>query len=78
MCAPTHTVSTTVNQCHKMHDEPATWSEGDWNGDGCFSQSDAIAALATGNYMQGPYAAAADSLVKPSQDAVEDPFAALD
>ena len=33
----------------------ATWSEGDWNADGVFTQVDIIAALATGNYLQGPY-----------------------
>jgi hypothetical protein len=49
--------------------EPATWGEGDWNGgpggspgnpppgDGVFDQNDIIAALATGNYLQSPYAA---------------------
>ena len=31
-----------------------TWSEGDWNADGVFNQGYIVAALATGNYMQGP------------------------
>ena len=35
----------------------AACSEGDWNGDGVFDQEDIVAALATGNYLQGPYAA---------------------
>ena len=29
--------------------------EGDWNADGVFDQEDIVAALATGNYLQGPY-----------------------
>ena len=50
--------------------EPATWSEGDWNGapnadfidgpppgDGVFDSKDLIAALGTGLYESGPYAA---------------------
>jgi hypothetical protein len=48
---------------------PATWGEGDWNGapggstgnpppgDGLFNQLDIIAALNTGVYLTGPYAA---------------------
>ena len=40
--------------------EPTTWEQGDWNGDGVFDQLDIVAALQTGNYLQGPYAAAAD------------------
>ena len=51
--------------------EPATWGDGDWNGapggspgdppvgDGLFNQSDIIAALNAGTYLQGPYAALA-------------------
>jgi hypothetical protein len=47
--------------------QPATWGEGDWNGapggspgdpppgDNVFNQLDVIAALATGNYLAGPY-----------------------
>ena len=49
--------------------QPATWGDGDWNGapggsqgdppagDGLFDQLDIIASLATGNYLNGPYAA---------------------
>jgi hypothetical protein len=37
--------------------QPATCEEGDWNGDGVFDQSDIVAALQTGNFRQGPYAA---------------------
>jgi hypothetical protein len=37
--------------------EPASWAEGDWSGDGVADQRDVIAALRTGNYLQGPYAA---------------------
>jgi hypothetical protein len=51
--------------------QPATWGEGDWDGapggsqseppagDGFFSQTDIIAALSAGFYLQGPYAALA-------------------
>ena len=39
--------------------EPATFEQGDWNGDGVFDQLDIVAALQTGNYLQGPYATAA-------------------
>jgi hypothetical protein len=51
--------------------QSATWGEGDWNaapggsrdnpppGDGLFNQLDIIAALNTGLYLQGPYAALA-------------------
>jgi hypothetical protein len=35
----------------------ATWSEGDWNGDGLFDQKDIVAALQMGKYLQGPYEA---------------------
>ena len=42
-----------------------------------FDQKDFVAALATGNYMQGPYAAESGSLVKPTQDDVDDLFAVL-
>ena len=34
-----------------MTGRPATWSEGDWNGDAVFDQADIVAALQTGNYM---------------------------
>ena len=37
--------------------ESATWGEGDWNGDGVFDNLDVLAALQTGNYLQGTYAA---------------------
>ena len=30
---------------------PASWSEGDWNGDGVFDQRDISAALTTGRYV---------------------------
>jgi hypothetical protein len=48
--------------------QPATWGQGDWDGapggepgnppagNGFFDQLDIIAALAAGNYLQGPYA----------------------
>jgi hypothetical protein len=48
---------------------PATWGEGDWNGapgaapgnppegDGLFTELDIVAALQTGLYLTGPYAA---------------------
>jgi hypothetical protein len=35
--------------------EAADWEEGDWNGDGLFNRLDVVAALATGNYLAGPY-----------------------
>ena len=31
--------------------EPATFAEGDWNGDGVFSPLDIVAALATGTHV---------------------------
>ena len=37
--------------------EPVAWEHGDWNVDGVFDQMDIVAALQTGNYLQGPYAA---------------------
>ena len=49
--------------------KPATWGEGDWDGapggqpdspptgNGLFDQVDVVAALATGTYLTGPYAA---------------------
>ncbi len=43
-------------------------TEGDWDGDGIFDRLDIIAALQTGNYLQGPYA----SLVKSDRDAEVD------
>lgn len=62
----------TVSQAQKYFTgQPATWGEGDWNGapgggpgdpppgDGLFDQFDLIAALSTGNYLAGPYAAVA-------------------
>ena len=37
--------------------QPATWSEGDWTGDGLFDQLDIVAwRLQSGHYLQGPYA----------------------
>ena len=39
-------------------------TEGDWDGDGLFSQIDIVAALQTGNYLQGPYASLALDQVK--------------
>ena len=55
----------------------ATWDQGDWNADGIFDQEDIVAALATGNYLQGTYAAESGSLVKPTPNDVDDLFAAL-
>ena len=34
-----------------LSDEPATWIEGDWNGDSRFDQADVIATLQTGGYL---------------------------
>ncbi len=48
--------------------EPATFEQGDWNNDGVFDQLDIVAALQTGNYLQGPYA----SLAKSDRDAEVD------
>jgi hypothetical protein len=38
---------------------PATWSSGDWNGDGVFSPRDIVTAQQTSpaHYLQGPFAA---------------------
>ena len=33
------------------------WAQGNWNGDAVFNQYDVVAALVTGNFLQGPYAA---------------------
>ena len=33
---------------------PASWSEGDWNGDGIFDSSDMVTAFADGGYEKGP------------------------
>jgi hypothetical protein len=56
--------------------QPATWGEGDWDGapggsqaepptgDGLFTQTDIIAALTGGFYLQGPYAAVRDGGVE--------------
>ncbi len=52
--------------------EPATFEQGDWNGDGIFDQDDIIAALQTGNYLQGPYASLAKSDRDADVDAVFD------
>jgi hypothetical protein len=35
-------------------DQPATWAEGDWNGDGLFDHLDVFASLRLGNYVHGP------------------------
>ena len=56
---------------------PANWTEGDWNGapnpdiidapprgDGFFNSNDVVAALGTGLYEAGPYAAIADGITK--------------
>ena len=37
--------------------QPATWAEGDWNGDGVFDQMDLIAAMQEGNYVSKLFAA---------------------
>ena len=56
-----------LNRSKYLTGEPATWGDGDWNGtqagtngdrpqgDGVFDRLDIVAALATGNYLQGPY-----------------------
>ena len=36
-----------------MTGEPADWGEGDWNGDGLFTQRDVSTALQSGAYLQG-------------------------
>lgn len=36
-----------------LTDQPATWSEGDWNRDGRFDQLDIVAALQAGKYAPG-------------------------
>ena len=59
-----------VSQAGKyLTGQPATWSQGDWNGapggspgsppagDGVFDQRDIVAALSAGIYLTGPYAA---------------------
>ena len=46
----------------------ATFDQGDWNNDGIFNQLDIVAALQTGNYLQGPCA----SLAKSDRDAEVD------
>jgi hypothetical protein len=38
---------------------PATWQEGDWNGDKLFSSSDFVAAFTDGGFEKGPRAAVA-------------------
>lgn len=60
--------------------QPATWGEGDWDGapggsvgdpptgDGVFSQSDIIAALNSGTYLTGTYAASAPGPGNPSDE----------
>ena len=46
---------------------PATWGEGDYNGDDLVNSTDLFLILATGKYNQGPYATAAlASLPEPS------------
>lgn len=67
--------------------EPATWGEGDWDGapggspgspppgDGAFNQLDIIAALSSGVYLKGPYAALADTKNYP--DGVDDNQASI-
>ncbi len=47
-------------------------TEGDWNSDGIFDQLDIVAALQTGNYLQGPYASLAKSARDAEVDAVFD------
>lgn len=37
--------------------EPATWSDGDWTGDGVFNQRDIVMALESGGFPQAPLAA---------------------
>ena len=56
-----------LNRSKYLTGRPATWGDGDWNGaqagssgdpphgDGVFDRLDIVAALATGNYLQGPY-----------------------
>ena len=34
--------------------EEASWSEGDWSGDGIFTSVDFVVVFAAGNYLQGP------------------------
>ena len=68
-----------------LTNEPATWSEGDWNGapggqpgspptgDGLFNQLDIIAALAPGHYLTGPYAAGVDPVARQLANSVPVP-----
>ena len=39
--------------------QPAVWSQGDWNGDGLFDSSDFVAAFTDGGYEVGPRSAVA-------------------
>ena len=45
--------------------QPATWGEGDWNGDGVYNQLDTVLALQAGIFKQGPYA---EPIMEPSPD----------
>ena len=47
-------------------------TERDWTGDGIFNQLDLVAALQTGNYLQGSYASLAKSDRAADVDAVFD------
>ncbi len=51
---------------------PATFEQGDWNGDGLFNQADIVAALQTGNYLQRSFASLARSDRDAEVDAVFD------
>jgi hypothetical protein len=40
-----------------LSDQPATWSQGDWTGDGRFDQRDIVLALQKGQFPPAPLAA---------------------
>ena len=39
----------------KFANEPATWEEGDWNGDGIFTHEDRVPVMKSGGFEQGLY-----------------------
>jgi hypothetical protein len=72
-----------------LSEREATWGEGDWDaapggqpgrppiGDGRFDQRDIIAALQTGLYLQGPYAAAGPPPTRRVARAIPEPSSHL-
>ena len=47
-------------------DQPATWSEGDWNGDGVFNSGDFVTAFGGGGYESGPRDGGLQTVPEPS------------